>query len=416
MASAALPGARRSASVSALRGQATPSAVMKLRPSAARRSWPSLRSALTRPCNCATAKGWALAAKRKATARKARSTVAATGSPRRTSIQARTAPSPSVTSKGNVTWRRNSATSVRGRATCRVPFQRRQSPLASNSDCVKRPCSVKRSPQAAGGVASRRRSWRRRPLRSTRSTLPSSSAAPPCCSSIQRRRPLRTTTSCCEKNQSVAPPASRLPLRGTSMPATKMRPALSRRTSRAAPSMCSCSKRSSNASSERADTAALTLGRRSASRRWGSCSTTSVISSAGTQPLERTWIAPMATGTPRTRLARASICGRHCSMRGRIAQCSVSHASSNRLQAAITRPNAVRHSSRSPGRRRRSTNAAAGTAAGGEDTLEERAVGWATGGPRRRGRRDPSQQRLAAPTRRHRGQAGRGNLAQGPAA
>ena len=298
MKGAAGVAAWRKASANWLLGQTTPSSVSKANPSAASLSCPLWCSSVTRPCKRVIASGCTPASSRRATERSARSAVAAWNSPWRTSIQARTAPSPWLSSKGRLTWRRNSATWVRGKAAYKVPLQRRQSPLASSSDWRKRPCKLKRSPQSAGGVASRRKSCRRKPLRTTRSTLSSANAGALRCSSTQRRRPLRTTNSGCEKNQSTAPLAGPLPLGGISRPATKKRPALSRRISSAAPSRCNCSKRNSKASKERAETAALTLGKRRASRCWRSFTTTLLSSMAGIQPPERTWIASMVTGTP----------------------------------------------------------------------------------------------------------------------
>ena len=244
-------------------------------------------------------------------------------------------------------------------------------------------------------------SWRRRPLRDTRSTFSSSSAGAARCSSIQRRRPLRITISRCEKSQSIAALLAAAPLGAISMPATKKRPSRSRRNSSAAPSMCSCSRRNSKASSECADNAALTLGRRNASRCCESLSTTSLSSSAGTQPLERTRMAPIDTGTPSAWVARSSICGRHCSMRGRMPQCSVSHAMSSKLQAPTSKPTAMRHDQRSAGCRRRSMTAATGGLDGAVDTMGVMG-GKAAGADWLRDRRRHPLKRLSAPTCRQR--------------
>ena len=60
----------------------------------------------------------------------------------------------------------------------------------------------------------------------------------------------------------------------------------------------------------------------------------------------------MRTGTPSAALARASICGRHCSMWGKIPQCRVNQASALSSHATNSRPETDRSTKRS-GRRRR---------------------------------------------------------------
>ena len=184
-----------------------------------------------------------------------------------------------------------------------------------------------------------------RPLRTTSCTSPSTSGAAWRCSSVQRNEPPRITNSCCLKNQSaMALPPSALAL-PTWSPATKILPCGSRRSSSWAPSISSCSKRSSNDSSERGEIAANTRGRLSAARFWASSTTTSRSSSEGTQPLARTSIWPMRTGTPSALLALVSIGSRHCWMWGRIAQCNASQAISSTLTAAakITRTKRATH-------------------------------------------------------------------------
>jgi len=133
--------------------------------------------------------------------------------------------------------------------------------------------------------------------------------------------PARITNSCCLKNQSAARSSScELAAAAKSRPAMRMRPLLSRRTSRLAPSISSCAKRGSSASSERGESAAKTRGKVSATRCSASRMRTSRSSIAGTQPLERASMAPIRIGAPSMRLARASMAGRHSSMCGRISQ------------------------------------------------------------------------------------------------
>jgi hypothetical protein len=66
-------------------------------------------------------------------------------------------------------------------------------------------------------------------------------------------------------------------------------------------------------------------------------------------------------------LARSAICGRHSSMCGRIPQCSVSQATSNKLHAAMTSPASTRAVQRKRAairaRRERGAGAAAVTGA-----------------------------------------------------
>ncbi|EWS58616.1 hypothetical protein Y694_03504 [Methylibium sp. T29-B] len=189
---------------------------------------------------------------------------------------------------------------------------------------MKWPRSEKRSPHSAGGVASSRSSWRRTPLRTTRSTASSDSGGAPRSSSVHTRVPPWITNSCWLKNQSVAAPSSPGP--DDSSPATRMRPRASRRTSSRAPSTRNWSKRnrqrpSQPGSRDDGDNTARTLGRRSASRGSMSCcgasySTTSRSSmeraQRHTEPPSVTSIAPMRTGTPKAWLTRISMSGRQC--------------------------------------------------------------------------------------------------------
>ena len=118
------------------------------------------------------------------------------------------------------------------------------------------------------------------------------------------------------------------------------------------------------------------------------------------------------TGTPSTSLARASIGGRHCSMRGRMHQCSVSQASSSRLQAATAAPTAMRHSQRTQrvacgGRRGRRPGGDDGHGGQGRRRWASRA---AVGRLRRR--RERAGCHGCGHVWRQRGVASRANLAQ----
>ena len=229
---------------------------------------------------------------------------------------------------------------------------------------------LKRSPHSTGGVASSRNSWTRRLLRTASCTSRSSSGAAPRSSSTQRSAPPRITNSCCAKNQSAARPSPAW-APSNARPATRMRPAASRRTSSSAPSINNCSKRSSQLSSERGDTAANTRGRRSAGRCWASSKTTSASSIDGTQPLERSAMWPMRTVTPNAWVARASMGPRHSSMWGRMTAYSTSHAISNKLTKAVVRPTAMRKTHRSGVARRLRATGGTGAAA---------PVGWSEAG------------------------------------
>ena len=349
-------------------GQRTPSPARKLKCCTARLTPSAVRWPISRPSSSSTTSGSTFVASRSMTVRSATSTVAATGWPSLMSNQPRNAPRPSLSSNGSATCWRSAWTSARGRLAYAVPLQRRQSPWRASSGWVKRPITLKRSPQPAGGVASRRRSCRRSPLRTTSCTSVSTSGAARRCSSVQRSVPPRITNSCWAKNQSAAalPLSAAVPPSGS--PATKMRPLESRRTSSCAPSISNCSKRSWSENSDRSETAASTRGRRSAGRWSAPSSTTSCSSSVGTQPLDRTAMLPMRTGTPSAWLARASIGARHCWMCGRIAQWSASHAISNRLHAEMTSPSNARAS------QRRRTQRATGSPGGPGTAVTSRRV------------------------------------------
>ena len=229
----------RQRSDSWLAGQLTSSSVVKRRPSAFRLSPSAVRVALSRAWILDSASGSRALARRRLTSSSATSRVAWRHSPSARSIHRRRAPSPARRSKGRSTWRRRLATSARGRLACRLPDQRCQSPARASSGWLKRPTRLKRSPQAGGGVASRRRSWSRRPLRTTRSVWLSTSGGASRNSSTQRTVAWRITNSRCWKNQSVPAPLPWLTEAelSTSRPATCRRPWRSRRTSSWAPSM-----------------------------------------------------------------------------------------------------------------------------------------------------------------------------------
>ena len=69
-----------------------------------------------------------------------------------------------------------------------------------------------------------------------------------------------------------------------------------------------------------ADKVASTFGSVSAATPWASSRVTSCNSIAGDQPLDSTLICPMRTGTPKSRLVRVSMSGRHWSICGRMNQ------------------------------------------------------------------------------------------------
>ncbi len=182
---------------------------------------------------------------------------------------------------------------------------------------------VKRSPQAASGVASSRIWWRRRPLRSTTSTWVRPTGGAPRCSSTQRTLPPRTRISSCEKIQSatwVSPAAS--PDR--SMPPTSSRPCAVRRTSSTGWSMTNCS--TPPCSSEATEKATSVRGTSKPACPAGSCTRRSCSDTAGTRPFDSARSAPMVTGVARAREARVSSRGRNWSIRGTMTQCRAAQA------------------------------------------------------------------------------------------
>ena len=239
------------------------------------------------------------------TSASARSAVPPTIWPRCTSAQARRAPRPRATSMPTSAWWRRRETSTREKWANSCPFQCCQLLSRTRSRGARNmPTSVKRSPQASGGVASTRRLWRQLPLRSTTSTFCSDSSGAPRISSFQRTVPSRITTSPCENSQSVAALLSPVPCE-MGRPATKIRPSAARRMSRSGEAIYSCSK--PQCSSERGDSETTTRGRRSAARFSPSSSATSSSSMEGINPSERAEISPMRTATPNARVACASI-------------------------------------------------------------------------------------------------------------
>ena len=195
---------------------------------------------------------------------------------------------------------------------------------------------LKRSPHAAGGVASSRIRWRRALLRMTRSACCSSTGARPRSSSVQRTVAWRTASSRCAKIQSAAQLSLPCASPVMSMPASSTRPSAVRRTSSTGPSMTNCSKPSRT--SERGDSIAITRARRRPSRPWASSSTTSLSSKLGTSQPDVAAIEPMRTGTPSSRPAVASSCGRNSAIRGTIQPCSAPQAMPKTSHIPSTRP------------------------------------------------------------------------------
>ena len=193
---------------------------------------------------------------------------------------------------------------------------------------------LKRSPQLAGGDASSRIRWRRRPLRSTPSTCPSCSGCAWRIPSVQRSVPPRTTTSVCEKSQSATalwPLSASL---DTSSPPTKIFPSAPRRMSSSGRSITSCSKPSCQ--SEVSDSVPSRRGRRTASRPSLSSRLTSWSSNDGIIPSERAVMPPMRTATPSTRLASTSRRGRNSPIRGTIQPWSSHQPRTNSSHAPAT--------------------------------------------------------------------------------
>ena len=196
------------------------------------------------------------------------------------------------------------------------------------------PISTKRSPQPGGGVASRRSACCRDVLRITRSTsrsvkgsgfvLGGAGAAlglwpGPCqCSCAPR-----TTTSRWLSSQSAA--GESWPEVGCqSIPAICHWPLANRRSVSSGASSTSWS--SLPCTTDCRLSATCTLGRCRPGRPCGSCSSMSLSSKDGTQPVLWAETPPMRTGTPRDCRARLSRAGRNSAIRGTIQKCSVAQA------------------------------------------------------------------------------------------
>mmetsp|Transcript_15301 Transcript_15301/g.36363 ORF Transcript_15301/g.36363 Transcript_15301/m.36363 type:complete len:222 (-) Transcript_15301:1334-1999(-) len=148
-------------------------------------------------------------------------------------------------------------------------------------------------------------------------------------SSTQRTRPPTMASSGWLNSQSS--PASVVPASACSaasrpMPPMKMRPWVSRRMVSSGASISSCEKRGSSASSDCADSTAVTRGSCSAARPAASSTRTSPSSMRGIQPPVCTVMRPMRSSTPRAFEASFSSQGRHSSACGRMAQCNTPHA------------------------------------------------------------------------------------------
>jgi hypothetical protein len=280
------------------------------------------------------------------TERSARSSVALTGSPFLIWAQPRTAPSPSLSLKGRSTWRRNWLRSARGSSAYSSPLQCWNWPGRFSRLCVNRPRSVKRRPQSAGGVASRRSSWRRKPLRMMKFRSDNSSGrASARFSSTQRTRPPMTASSGWLNSQSR--PASVVPVSVRSAssrpsPPMKMRPAASRRMTSSGASISICEKRGCSTTSEWADSTADTRGSVSAGRPFGSSTRTSASSMRGIQPPVCTVMLPMRSSIPKAFEASLSSQGRHSLACGRMAQCNTPQATTPRPHTRASASSAQR--------------------------------------------------------------------------
>src|SRR5688572_7177909 len=200
-----------------------------------------------------------------------------------------------------------------------------------------------RSPQPAGGVASRPSVWRRTLLRAKKLTSLNRSGGAPRRSSVQRTVPPSMAISRCEKTQS-AERDSPLVSVAIERPATCSLPSASIRTSTSGRSTYSRSKDMRH--SERGDTVATTRASLSASRCWASCSATSRNSKEGNstprQPFACALMEPMLTATPMERVACASSAPRYSPIRGTIQACRTKTTSANNSHAATSRPSAQR--------------------------------------------------------------------------
>ena len=252
-----------------LAGQACPAPVVKPTRSNPRVTDCASWRADSRPSKRAKAMVWLTPGQRRLTSRRATSAVAPRSRPRSTSTHTRAAPCPPCNSVGRSRCRRIAFTSAWGSSAYTSPTHCRQSERLMNSPWRKRPLRLARWPHSGGGVASKRKSCRRRPLRNTKSTSCSTRAGAPRNSSTHRTCPRRMANSPWAKSQSRA---CWVPSMGSGVsssrliPPTRIRPAGSRRTSSAASSISSCSNRSSKLSSDCRDKAADTRGRRSAVR------------------------------------------------------------------------------------------------------------------------------------------------------
>ena len=203
-----------------------------------------------------------------------------------------------------------------------------------------------RSPQTAGGVASKRNSCLFKGLRNTKSTWlkvkgGGTPKAPLGISSTQCTMPLRITNSGCEKNQSAAP-LEFLSSFEKSKPAIVNFPCTSRRIFNSGDSIKICS--TFNCSKDAGDTDAKIRGNFKASRPAVSNKAMSLSSNEGIMPTDLAEISPILTGIPNTRLASISSRGRSSPIRGTITQCSAIQANAKITHAAIAKPSSSLHS------------------------------------------------------------------------
>ena len=200
---------------------------------------------------------------------------------------------------------------------------------------MNKPRSENRSPQTAGGVASRRSSCLFKGLRDTKSTWLKVSGggtpiAPFGISSTQCTTPCRMTNSGCEKNQSAAPVL--LSSLEKSKPAMVSLPCASLRTANSGDSIKICS--TLNCNNDAGDTDAKIRGNFNASRPASSSKATSFNSNDGIIPTDFAEISPIRTGTPSTWLASISSRGRSSPIRGTITQCNAIQVNAKSTHAA----------------------------------------------------------------------------------
>ena len=237
---------RRSTRNQSLR-QGKPVSVSKLKRSkdTAKRS---PHSARTTPFNSLKRCTGACASVCQATVGQFKSTVAACGWPCSRLTHACKAPVPStcVTTCGasgqTASKDNHGCVLTTGAIACTVPSQWAQGGASGvSSVLVQLACKRTASPQAAGGLMSKRALCVLPCRRKTACTPVNSTVAWPWCSLVHSTRPSRSASSVCASTQR-APPESLSPLGLTSKPAAHQRPSVLRRTCTTGASTTTCSK------------------------------------------------------------------------------------------------------------------------------------------------------------------------------